>query len=125
MHHSKSISCLYEKATGRKIESDSQLLALGKFANMIRAEIIKDVCKAAPMASTDAVIDEFTIKGNVCEMGRLDDENGEHGLVIKRESDFVTIKGLKISELQSLSRIAFDDVVISIRTPAAGAEGAK
>lgn len=41
MHHSKSLSFMFKKATGKELP-DTLLVDLGKFANLIRVEVIKD-----------------------------------------------------------------------------------
>ncbi|GEM_PF-1878155 len=94
---------------------DATLPAMPGFDRDYVNDLLAAASTTGAAQTAEQVRDEFTITGNVCEMGRLDGENGEHGLVIKRETDFVTVKGLKISELQELSRVAFDDVEVSIR----------
>lgn len=54
-HHSKSLSFLYEKATGRVIDQ-SQVADLYKFACLVRAEVIKDERKAANKAVSNTTL---------------------------------------------------------------------
>ncbi|GAB3416848.1 hypothetical protein NX774_12015 [Massilia agilis] len=77
-------------------------------------------------AAQAEVRDALKLSGNLCEIGQLEDEDGEHGIVIKREFNFVTIKGLTMDEVRKLAPLAFDDATISIsrRTPADDSQNA-
>lgn len=62
--------------------------------------------------------DKLVLRGTVCEIGRLDDENGEHGMVIKcAEDSFMTIRGLSQDELRYLARFLMDDITITFAAP--------
>lgn len=61
----------------------------------------------------------MTITGKVCEIGTLESEGGERGVVLRRPDDtFVTVKGLTEDETRVLVPYFLDDVELTIVTTA-------
>ena len=55
--------------------------------------------------------------GEMIEIGRLEDENGLDGLVIRRaDGSFVTVKGLRMDEVRSIANLFLEQVIIAIRS---------
>lgn len=70
------------------------------------------IAQALAHPAADAVLE---LSGNICEIGQLEDEDAEHGIVINRAFNNVTIKGLTMDEVRKLAPIAFDDATFEIR----------
>lgn len=61
----------------------------------------------------------MTIFGTVCEIGTLEGEGGERGVVLRRQDDtFVTIKGLTEDETRALAPLFLDGVELTIAAKA-------
>jgi hypothetical protein len=63
---------------------------------------------------------KLQVYGTVCEIGQLEDENGLHGIVLKRTGGFVTIKGLAMEEVAGLGRCFMDDITVNFGATVAG-----
>jgi hypothetical protein len=56
------------------------------------------------------------LAGEMVEIGRLEDENGLDGLVIRRaDGSIVTIKGLRMDEVKSIAEHFAEQVIVAIR----------
>lgn len=53
------------------------------------------------------------ISGNVCEIGELEDEGGQHGIRVRRGANFVTVKGLTMPENKALCAHFLNSISIS------------
>lgn len=62
------------------------------------------------------------LNGEVVEIGRLEDESGADGIVIRRaDQSLVTIKGLTMDEMRGLAQFFLDPVQVVIAEPKSAA----
>jgi hypothetical protein len=57
---------------------------------------------------------EMTITGQLVEVGRLQEESGADGIVIRRADDsLITIKGMDVDEVRGLVPLLFERITIT------------
>lgn len=58
---------------------------------------------------------DLDLTGELVEIGRLEDEGGADGAVIRRaDGSFVTIKGLRMDEVKGIAAFFLEQVTIAI-----------
>ena len=59
----------------------------------------------------------WMIQGEIVEIGNLENENREPGIVLKTNTGMITIKGLSHDELRALKHLFYENCVLSIGKP--------
>lgn len=65
-------------------------------------------------------MNSLDLRGELVEIGRLEDEGGADGAVIRRpDGSHVTIKGLRMDEVRGVASLFLEPVIVSIKDAAA------
>jgi hypothetical protein len=126
-NNEKMIAALQSEIGKSAMEKGELLVLAGRLLNELRQPSAnRDVLIAEASAVLDKVVQGgevapplLTIAGSVCEIGDLEGEGGQRGVLVKRgEGDFVTVKGLSMDEVRELVPLFCEGLVAISFAPA-------